>query len=116
MRVRVKLVFSAVVGVLVLSGCADRYENHSVLATVVDKDYDAATTKTTTTRKDGKTVRKTKNVPAEYDVTLDYNGLQTEIDSKSLYNRVQKGQKIEVTLHQGYDKEGKIVSQTIKLP
>ncbi len=105
-----------VAGVVLLSGCADRYETTRVQATVIDKDYDAATTKITTTRKDGKTVRKTKRIPAEYDVTLSYQGVQTEIDSKSLYNRVQEGSLVEVVLKKGYTDEGELVSQSIRLP
>lgn len=99
----------------VLTGCVEEYKETTVEAVVVEKDYDAAKTTTKQVKENG--VYKTKKTehPAEYDVTIEYNGIEEEFDSRSFYDSVTEGQKIKVVYKKGYDKEGKLVAEHLEL-
>lgn len=112
-----KFLFGTVVAltVLPLTGCVEEYKSSTVEAVVIEKDYDAPKTTTKKVMQDGKYVTKTKKHRAEYDVTIEYNGIEEEFDNRSLYEQVKEGQKIKVTYKKGYDKEGKLVSEQLQL-
>ena len=117
-RKRLALVAS-VLPFLLLVGCADRYETTTVDAVVIEKDYDAATTKKTTKRVDGKTKTRTKKVPAEYDVVVRYTSatstVEAEFDNEKLYKRVKEGDSIKVKYKQGFDDNNKLISEELEL-
>ena len=112
---KVKLMLVAALASATLAGCVEEYKSSTVEATVIEKDYDAAKTTTKRVKQGDKYVTKKKKHPAEYDVTISYNGIEEEFDNKSLYDRVKEGQKIKVTYKQGYDKEGKVVAEHLEL-
>ena len=99
----------------VLTGCVEEYKESTVEAVVIEKDYDPEKTTTKQVKENGVYVTKKTKHPAEYDVTIEYNGIQEEFDSRSLYDRVAEGQKIKVIYKKGYDKEGKLVAEHLEL-
>lgn len=105
----------AALTVLPLTGCVEEYKSTTVEAVVIEKDYDPPKTTTKKVMQDGKYVTKTKNQKAEYDVTIEYNGIEEEFDNRNLYEQVKEGQMIKVTYKKGYDKEGKLVSEHLQL-
>lgn len=103
----------------VLTACAARYETKLVNATIIDKEYDEPETKKTTyTDTSGKTQTKTETIPEEWEITVDYNGIQKEFEFgySYVYDSVEVGQVMKVELRTGYDKNDKVVSQTLRLP
>jgi len=113
------ILLAGVFPLLLLVGCADRYETKTVNAVVIDKEYEAETTKKTTKRVNGRTKTSTKKVPAEYDVTVRYTdgstSVETEFDDKKLYDRVKEGDTVKVTYKQGFDDDNKLVSEELEL-
>lgn len=109
------LSLSVVIMSSLLVGCVEEYKSTTVEAVVIEKDYDAAKTTKKRVKQNGKYVTKTKKHRAEYDVTIQYNGIEEEFDNKNLYNSVKEGQKIKVTYKKGYDKEGKLVFEQLQL-
>ncbi|MFY0519355.1 hypothetical protein ACOMCU_16230 [Lysinibacillus sp. UGB7] len=101
--------------VALLTGCVREYKSTTVEAVVIEKDYDAPKTTSKRVMQDGKYVTKTTNHRAEYDVTIEYNGIEEEFDSRSLYDKVKEGQKIKVTYKKGYDKDGNLVAEHLQL-
>lgn len=94
---------------LTLVGCAEYHKEEIVDATVVNKEYEPP--KTERKRVNGKW--KTKKKAEEYEVNLEYNGVELEVEDKGLYNQVKKGSKVQVTYKVGYDKNGKVVSESL---
>lgn len=99
----------------VLFGCVESYKSSTVEAVVIEKDYDAPKTTTKTVTENGKQVVKKTTKPEEYEVTVEYNGIQKEFDNKSLFNKVEEGQKIKVIYKEGFDEEGNVVAKQIEL-
>lgn len=95
--------------VLTLTGCAEYYKEETVDAVVVNKEYDPP--KTERKRVNGKW--KTKKKAEEYEVNIEYNGVQLEIEDEELYNKVKEGDKIKVTYKKGYDEKNNIVSEKL---
>lgn len=54
--------------------------------------------------------------PESYRVTISYGDLTTTIDSMNLYNQVEVGSVIDITLHQVYDRNHNLVEQYLELP
>jgi len=99
---KIKLLFGVLTFAL-LTGCAEEYENTTVEATIVEKDYDAPSR------------LKKKRKSAEYDVVVKYKDIEKEFDNKELYKKVKVGQKIKVNYKTGYDKDGKLVHESLEL-
>lgn len=95
--------------VLTLTGCAEYYKEETVDAVVVSKEYDPS--KTERKKVGGKW--KTKRKAEEYEVNLEYNGIQLEVEDKKLYNRVKEGSKVKVTYKVGYDEKNQVVSERL---
>lgn len=97
---------------LVLTACAERYETKTVEAIVIDKEYDPAKNKKV--KRNGKT--KTVREEAEYEVNVLYDNIEAEFESPNdkFYKSVKVGDKIKVNLIQGFDKEGKVVSERLE--
>lgn len=103
----------------VLTACAARYETKYVNATIIEKEYDPEETKKTEYKdSSGKLQTKTETIPEEWEITVDYNGIQEEFEFSysDFYDSVQVGQLMQVELRTGYDKNDKVVSQTLELP
>lgn len=112
---KIKYFLLAVITAIALAGCAEEYKTQTVDAIVIEKDYDAPKTTKKRVKQNGKYVTKSKKHPAEYDVTVSYNGIEEEFDDKKLYNSVKEGQKIKVTYKTGYDKNGDLVEESLHL-
>ncbi len=54
--------------------------------------------------------------PEQYLVTVAYDDLSKTFDDETLYKKVKKGDKVELILYNGYDKEGNLVEQYLCLP
>lgn len=98
-----------------LAGCVEEYKTQTVKATVIEKDYDAPKTTYKTVKKNGRKTKKAVRESAEYEVTIQYKGIQKEFEDQSLYNQVKEGQEIKVHYVQGLDKNGKLVTEDIEL-
>ncbi|MCR2803644.1 hypothetical protein [Paenibacillus soyae] len=115
---RSKLMVLAVL-LVTLTGCAERYETTTVEAVVVDKEYDKAEKKTKTYKdSEGKTKTKTEIIPEEWEVTVEYDGIEKEFEFRNddFYDSVEVGKTVPVELRTGLDKEGKVVSRSLQLP
>lgn len=111
---KLKYLFVMVLMAALLTGCVEEYKTTTVKAVVIEKDYDAPKTTTKRVKQGEGYVNKKKHHPAEYDVTVSYNNIEAEFDNKKLYNSVKEGQKVQVIYEKGYDKNGKLVSETLK--
>lgn len=101
---------------IILGACGvSEYKTKTVQATVIEKDYDPPKTETKTVTKNGKKTTKRVKEPAEYEVTIKYKDIEKEIEDKNLYDRVRVGQKINVLYKQGFNDEGKLVTENIEL-
>lgn len=49
--------------------------------------------------------------PPKYLVTITYEGIEQTFDDSALYNKVDVGDSVEVTLVNGYNKDHKLVTQ-----
>ncbi len=79
--------------------------------TVIDKEYTPARTQMMPVSM-GKTIGITTRItPADYDVICEYNGLKYGVDSEGLYNSVEIGDSIILTLVTWYRKDGSIRKQ-----
>jgi hypothetical protein len=103
----------------VLTACASRYETTLVDAKIIDKEYDKAETKTKEYKDSaGKIQTKTEKIPEEWEITVDYNGIQKEFEfsNSDFYDSVQVGQTMQVELKTGFDKNDVVVSEALQLP
>lgn len=114
------LVMLALSATLLLSSCGvESYRRTTVEAKVVDKEHEPSrTTYTTTTRTvKGKKVKtiQTNIKSEEWEVDIKYDTFKKEFKSYKLYTSVDEGDIIKVTLVEGLDKDGKVVSRDIEL-
>lgn len=79
----------------------DSYTNEKVMAVVVDKDLDY------------RDMNKAGSYD-EYEITFEYEDVETEIDSEKLYYSHELGEKVQVVLHTAYDKEGNVIHRELK--
>lgn len=96
---------------VLLTGCVSYTETKKVKATVTEVSY---TTSETVYKTANEEIKK-KTHPAKYNVTLQYKGITTKFNRKSLYDKVKEGQQIEVVLEQGYAEDGKLLVEWIRL-
>lgn len=52
--------------------------------------------------------------PAKYLITITYEGIEQTFDNSTLYNKVDVGDSVEVTLVNGYNKNHELVTQYLK--
>jgi hypothetical protein len=107
--------------ILALIGCTKVYrsEKEVVKAKIISKDYDKAEYKTSYRNKkvNGKSTRykDTKYIPADFDITIEYNNLKLELDvSESEYNSYEIGDIYKINFIKDYDKEDKLIRQYLK--
>lgn len=100
---------------LMLFGCVEEYKTTEIQAKVIEKDYDAPETVKKTVTENGKQVVKKSTKPAEYEVTVAYNGVEKEFDNKNLFNSVEEGQTVPMLYKEGFDKKGKLITRALVL-
>ncbi|OUS75359.1 hypothetical protein B1748_17940 [Paenibacillus sp. MY03] len=104
--------------VILLSACSLRYEYTRVSATIIHKEFEDGYYETVnTTDYQGNPTTKQEYVPAEWDITVDYNGIQAEFEFTDIeyWNNHQIGQTMKVYLRSGYDEDDKLVTQSLEL-
>ena len=98
------------------SNVVDKEETISVTATITDKEYK----KTYTTMMHITTGKTTTLIPQIYPekflVTVEYQNLTETFDDEDLYNSVDCGDSIEIILYKTFNKKGKLLDESLKLP
>lgn len=85
------------------------YKRHKETVIVLEKKFKGAYTTTTTHVRVGKvTVPQMHHHSEEYNVYVDYEGVTYRINDNELFEDVVIGEKIEVTVHEGCDRKGRI--------
>lgn len=116
---KVAAALTLALGVVALTGCADRYESKIVDAKVIGKEYDPPEKETKTyTDSSGKKQTKTTTKSEEWEVTVEYNGIQEEFEFSDdvFYESVEVGDTVKVEYTEGLTDEGNVVSRSIDLP
>mgnify|MGYP001134319935 CR=1 FL=1 len=102
-----------------LAGCANvQVEKQIVKAVVIDKDYVKAHSKYGYyfDAWKGKYRWKFKNFPAEYNVTIEYDGITQSYNNQELYDSYKVGDEIEMELTTYYDEENKLITEGFYTP
>ncbi len=102
-----------------LTGCESvQPEKQTVTAVVKDKEYIEEQTKYGYyfDAWKGKMRWKFKHFPAEYNVTIEYDGITETYDSKSLYDSYEVGDEIEVELTTYYDENNNLITEGFYTP
>ena len=100
-----------------LVGCnlIESEEVVEVTAVVVEKDYRASYT-TYYPMKVGKVTTMMPQVhPEKHYVTVQYEDMTEIFEDEDLYDRVEKGEQVEIYLYRGYDKDGVLVRKELRL-
>lgn len=89
------LAFGMMLSVIGLTGCAEiEYNREQVTGTVVYKDYDSSWMQPVSAGK----VTTFIHHPASYDITVNYEGVETTFDDKALFDSVEIGDTLIVNL------------------
>lgn len=118
MKNKVLVLASAVISSLLLTGCVESYEYSTVDAIVIEKEHDPAHSYVkTTTNSEGNKVHKRIYEDEEFEVVLRYEDIEREFEFEDddFYDSVKIGQKVQVELSTGLDKEGKVVTRNFDL-
>lgn len=109
MKKIITITLTMLVVAFLLIGCEKivKETNDPVMATVADKHQRAGYYSRV-----GKTMMWNY---AKYEVTLVYDGVETTLNNRELYDTVEVGEKLEVNLYRGYNEEGKIVVNYLEL-
>lgn len=102
-----------------LTGCENvQPEKQIVTAVVTDKEYVKAQSKYGYyfDAWKGKYRWKFKNFPAEYNVTIEYEGITKSYDNQQLYDSYQIGDEIEMELTTYYDEENNLITEGFYTP
>lgn len=102
---------------IVLSISNVRYEEHNIRAMVISKEYEAPRTYTSMMCTGKTTIPVVNTVPAEYNVTVKYKKLTSEMDSEPLYKALKVGDSINMILVKKYKKDtNEFLGESIKQP
>ena len=110
------LIIVCVISFLKSNVVVDKEETISVTATITDKEYK----KTSTTMMHittGKTTTLIPQIhPEKFFVTVEYKDLTETFDDEELYNSVECGDSIDITLYKTFNKKGELLDESLKLP
>jgi hypothetical protein len=100
----------------IITSCTKEWKVETVKAIIVGKDYDEAYTEKIKKYKkiSGKTkmTYKYKRHPEEWNIEVEYDGLELEIDvTEEEFDKYKVGNTISVILRTGFDKNGKVTSR-----
>ena len=84
------------------------YKSHKETVIVLEKNFKGAYTTTTHVRVGKVTVPQMHHHSEEYNVYVDYEGVTYRINDNELFEDVVIGENIEVTVHEGCDRKGRI--------
>lgn len=102
-----------------LAGCENvQPEKQIVTAVIVDKEYVKAQSKYGYyfDAWKGKYRWKFKHFPAEYNVTIEYEGITKSYNNQQLYDSYQIGDEIEMELTTYYDEENNLITDGLYTP
>ena len=119
MLIDIMLVILILIGIVLLGmlfyviGCEIyyatlKYKSHTETVTVLEKKFKAAYTSTTYMRVGKVTVPQTHHHDEEYNVYVDYKGVTYCIDDNDLFEKVEIGESITVTVNEGYNRKGQV--------
>lgn len=103
----------------ILTGCENvQAERQRVTAAITEKNYVKEETKYGYyfDALKGKMRWKWKHFPAEYNVTIEYEGITKTYDRRSLYDSYEIGDEIEMELTTYYDEENNIITEGFYAP
>ena len=110
------LILVCVISFLKSNVVVDKEETLSVTATITDKEHK----KTYTTMMHITTGKTTTLIPQTHPekflVTVEYQNLTETFDDEDLYNSVDCGDSIEIILYKTFNKKGKLLDESLKLP
>ena len=104
---------------IMVAGCVEKWENETVVGTVIDMEYDKPSSYTKTVKRaDGTSYRKRVTEAAEWEVTVKYNDIVKEFEfaNDDFFKTVNVGDEVTMELRSGYDKGGSTVTQILDVP
>lgn len=104
---------------VILAGCANiQPEKQLVTATVTDKEYVESHTDYGYYYDSwkGKFRWKFKTFPAEYNITIEYEGISKTYDRRSLFDEYEIGDEIEMELTSYYDENNELITEGLHAP
>lgn len=101
-----------------ITGCQsiDKEEEIEVTATVTEMRYKSSYTTFIPIFNGKSTTLMPQFHPERYLVTVAYDDLSKTFNNESLYNKVKEGDEVQLILYNGYDKDGNLVIQDLRLP
>lgn len=114
---RVILLFLVLICVL-LTGCqkVEREERTVVTATVTNRNHAISYTTMMPIRNGKITTYIPQYHPATYHVTVSYEGVKQTFNNQELYESVEVGDTLQVILYHGYDRDNKLIKETLLMP
>lgn len=105
-------------GVILICQSVYTKESSEVIGTVTDMEYnDSYTTFISVYNAGTKTpMLIPQKHPAQYLVTITYEGISETFDDQTLYESVKEGDAIQIVLYKYYDKNDDLIKQNLQLP
>lgn len=113
------IIATVIMACFFLTGCDNvKIEKQIVTAVVIDKEYVKEQNKYGYyfDAWKGKMRWKFKHFPAEYNVTIEYEGITTTDNNQSLYDNYEIGDNIEVELTTYYDENNNLITEGFYVP